>query len=92
MSVVELAVEKYKKGEHVHLGHPNDCQKDPEELEKQRMVERAIIDAIYKYELERGGIRMVNGLFEYDPEVLSKLPQYRNNENLWCCIENEKDE
>lgn len=91
MNVVELAVEKYKNGEHVHLGHPNDCQKDPEELEEQRRVERAIIDAIYKYELERGGIRMVNGLFEYDPEVLSKLPQYRNNDNLWCCIENEKD-
>ena len=35
---------------------------------------------------------MVNGLFEYDPEVLAKLPQYRCNDNLWCCIEDEKDE
>ncbi len=35
---------------------------------------------------------MVNGLFDYDPEVLKKLPKYRSNEDLWCCIEDEKDE
>lgn len=87
---VKEALEKYKNGQHVHLGHPNDCNKEPNELMEQQKTEQEIVEAIYSYELERGGIRLVNGLYEYDPEVLAKLPQYRCNHNLWCCIEDEQ--
>ena len=86
---VALQLQSYKDGKHVHLGHPNDCQLSPSELEEKRKVERAIIDAVYAYELRRGGIRLVDGLYEFDPEVLARLPRYRDNTNLHCCLEHD---
>jgi len=87
MEEIEKALQDYKDGKHVHLGHPDDCLKSPEELEEQRRIERGIIDAVYAYEIEKGGIKVVNGLFEYDPEVLARLPKYRDNETINCCLE-----
>lgn len=82
-------IQRYKEGKCVHLGNPLDCEKSPEEIEEIRKIDRQIINAVYAYEMEQGNIRLVDGLFEYGPGVVERLPKYRDASNLWCCIEQE---
>lgn len=90
MCEVEKALEKYKEGKHIHIGHPLDYQKNPEDLSKCSHTNLAIIHAIYDYEISKGGIKIVDGLMVIDSDVQKKLPTVRSNETLWCCIEDEK--
>lgn len=89
MADFAVVMQRYKEGGHVHLGSHLDCEKSPEEIEKIRAVERQIVEAAYAYEIEQGNIRLVNGLFEYGPGVLDRLPRYRDESNLMCCVNEE---
>ena len=88
MSVcVEDLLNRYKNGGCVHLGSPLDCEKTPDEIEEIRALEKQLIDAVYNYEIQQGNITIVNGLFNYGPGVLERLPRYRDECNMFCCIE-----
>ena len=86
MSAQEIC-ERYKCGHHIHIGHPDDHLKEPEEREKDAHVMRQAIDLIIKHEMERGGIsKDANGLLVFnDPSVLTRFPRVRDSSNIRCC-------
>jgi hypothetical protein len=73
-------------GKHIHLGHAAEHTLEQNELEQRRTKEMSLINEIYAYEMQQGNITMENGLMKFTPEVLKRLPQYRNNDNIHCCV------
>ncbi len=86
-SAVQAALQKYQTGQHIHLGHPDDSLKSPDEREEIGKTETAIFDAILAYELKRGGLVIENNIYK-KTSICGPLVQYRNNETLNCCVEN----
>lgn len=71
---IDEALKKNSEGEPIYLSDMEDYKLSPtQKLEKER-VNQAIIDAVYNYELSRGGLVIEDGLYRVT-EICGSLPQ-----------------
>lgn len=87
---VESALNKYKAGKHIHFGNYNDHEKSVEERMEENELNGKIMEAVIKYELERGGLVIENGIFK-KTDKCGLLPCQRDDATIMCCVENEEN-
>ena len=74
---IEEALSKHKGGNRIILGDPRPYDKEPEEREANSAHELQIAEAIFKHELEKGGVVIENGIYK-KTDKCGELPRFRN--------------